>query len=859
MKSYLKVARVEALLGLLTGASALLVLRLAGQLWPRAAEMARNAFTIHLSALVAAVPHFWLLAALIAVSLLLKSWSWIVSLLRRMTRSWFAGLVTGIFPLWALLSFVLLVRVDHWRSWHLLAFAGLGVLPALVQGVIVRIRSARTIDPTIRIPDPISIPEEPMQSGEIEFDLPVTAWSQDYLNRGPFVASLAEAILKDGAPVIAVTGKLGDGKSSALNLLGVSLRERGDVIVVSFSSWLPGDEQTLVLSLFETIAEHARSQYWVPGLTGELRKFARMLLGTVPKFGETLRTLLEEPSQTSQLRALKRLLAKLPVRIVVLIDEIDRMDSKEVHALLKAIRGVVDLPNLTYVCAFYRKSLIRLIGEQDSAYGRLYVEKFFPVQFLVPPADRELLGKFFDQKMDGLSERFGLFPTQQDRKVFDEAVLPIWHTCMKSYLGNFRRMILFFNAFEVSLKQVSKEVNPFDMMILQLVKMMSEETYEFIYENPAVFYDPGWRIALWMERLSVNDEEERVIRKGRLDGLFNSLEASDRERIKELLKAVFPSVGQYARGDRQGLQARSPERADRERRIYHPDYFPRYFIHQVPLGAFGIAALNRFIEDMNSKADAEQAAGLLKRTLVQLADNPWKRWSFLDALAAEADRIGLIQSERIPVCIAEISDSLENDVLGLGEWGRARALLFAVAKRFAGTSKLQDVLVEAIRQAKSDSFAADLLRFCTTMREKNKIVADWTGVDEAALRAAFCERMRIKYTPSANRGFSYIGPDLSAFYLWVTVDDDLGKAQEVAFFRERFARDTAERARFLGWVLPMNAVYEGDPLDAVEKLFPVGDLFESVRPVPEDVWPEAHRASVRRFVELVEIRRQGQP
>ena len=57
---------------------------------------------------------------------------------------------------------------------------------------------------------------------------------------------------------------------------------------------------------------------------------------------------MDEISQTEQLSSLKALLERLPVKIVVLVGEVNRMDAEELHLLLKAIRGVVDLPNITY-------------------------------------------------------------------------------------------------------------------------------------------------------------------------------------------------------------------------------------------------------------------------------------------------------------------------------------------------------------------------------------------------------------------------------------------------------------------------------------------------------------------------------
>src|SRR5208282_2961421 len=192
---------------------------------------------------------------------------------------------------------------------------------------------------------------------------------------------------------------------------------------------------------------------------------------------------LDEPSQVEQLSSLKDVWGQLPVRVVVLVDEVDRMDKAELYLLLKAVRGVVDLPNISYVCAFDKNAITRLIVERDPFYGQLYLEKFFPIQLPLPRTDQELLGTLFDQRLDAICKKFHLLQTEEEKKALNEALLEIWHSSIKRCLYNFRRMALFFNALQMSLQPVAAEVNLFDMMILQLVKMVSEETYPFIYDN----------------------------------------------------------------------------------------------------------------------------------------------------------------------------------------------------------------------------------------------------------------------------------------------------------------------------------------------------------------------------------------
>jgi hypothetical protein len=841
------------LCGLLFGTTAALGIRVvAGLIGTTARLFVRSHIPTLLLVAVARISHFWLFIVAVAVSFLLLAAPKISSFAPRLYRSWIAGLITGVVPVWFLIGFFLFLRIEHFGGWGLRVLVTGGFLLA-AAGYVFRRRTANAANVPLTIPEPATIGDY-FASRDITFDLPIHDWTEDRLSRAPFVRSVADLILKDKAPVIAIVGSFGEGKTSVLNLIDATLAPRNDLIVVKFSSWLPGDERTLASSLFATIAEGAKSRYVIPGLTKELTRFARLLAGTVPKFGETLKRFLEEPSQVEQLSGLKGILGQLPVRIVVLVDEVDRMDKAELHLLLKAVRGVVDLPNITYVCAFDKKAITRLVAENDFLYGQLYLEKFFPIQLALPRTDQELLGSLFDQRLESICQNFQLLQTEQEKKALNEALLKVWHSSIKRCLSNFRRMTLFFNALQMSLEPVAAEVNLFDMIILQLVKMISEETYQFIYDNGPLFYYPRWRITLWLEQLHVDDKKEGVIRSERLKAYFSSLPPAPKELLTKLLSAIFPTVDYAIRGERFSMRVQSEDTAERDKRIFHPDYFPRYFIHQVPSGMFGRAEMTELITKLNAEPDVQRVAVIFRETVNKLQSNPWKRYGLFDTFVAEAGRLAESQSEGVISGIAAISDSFEGDLFGISEWGRARALLFAAAQRFEGTPKLQEILIKAIQRCSSNAFAADILGFSTSARQQNNIISHWQGVDESALKTTFSERMRAKYYVGSEGEFPYRRDDLRPFFIWVNASED-EKRQEVAFFRDRFQRHPVELGKFLGWALPKTTVvYEGDPLLTLERLFPVDELFEALRNTEADRRNEQERESVEWFMELMQQR-----
>lgn len=74
----------------------------------------------------------------------------------------------------------------------------------------------------------------------------------DLLDRGEMIESVVSTILLQPPPIVAVTGRYGDGKTSFLNLAIGEINRSTEIevpIIVRFSPWLAADSNALVLSL----------------------------------------------------------------------------------------------------------------------------------------------------------------------------------------------------------------------------------------------------------------------------------------------------------------------------------------------------------------------------------------------------------------------------------------------------------------------------------------------------------------------------------------------------------------------------------------------------------------------------------
>src|SRR5438046_8801180 len=83
----------------------------------------------------------------------------------------------------------------------------------------------------------------------------------------------------------------------------------------------------------------------------------------------------------------------LPRRVIVLLDELDRMEKQELITLLKVIRGVSHLPNLSFVCAGDFKTIVGTVKGDFNEENTAYFEKFFFDVIEIPPLDAAAMKK----------------------------------------------------------------------------------------------------------------------------------------------------------------------------------------------------------------------------------------------------------------------------------------------------------------------------------------------------------------------------------------------------------------------------------------------------------------------------------
>ena len=510
---------------------------------------------------------------------------------------------------------------------------------------------------------------------QLNNDGPLLDPDKDRLHRRPFAEHLAQSIRfiepSEGF-VFALTGSWGSGKTSVLNFTEKFLedqdREENDpVVIVHFNAWwLSGSDKLLqdFFTQFRLAIDQKRT-----GLTGDLSSLSASLtrysaalepLPYIGRFAAVVHRLgklkAAREADINRLRqTINEELSKFTGRIVVVIDDLDRLRPDEIRLIFRLVKAVANFPRTIYLLAYDEPVVIRAVGDNDPQAGREYLDKIVQLPLALPAPDRSSLGELFSQGLEEIlaDTRENLLNQAELNSLYWEAVADLLTTP--------RRIIRFLNLLRATYPLVQGEVNAVDFIGIQALRQFAPTVYAFIANNKATFCR-GLTAGPIPDEKTQNELKylENVL-KSALESDWGKDHAVVENAIRDILVKLFPSYGR-AFGD----SASRPFYRDHLREkcsVCSDEVFDRYFFLGVTPGALSEA---EFHATMSLLSDAESFGNKLKEFASKTPANGINRArAFLDRLKnAEQEIIQKDHIEPFLRAMYSVGDELVSEARG---------------------------------------------------------------------------------------------------------------------------------------------------------------------------------------------------
>ncbi|MFP1691216.1 KAP family P-loop NTPase fold protein [Gardnerella vaginalis] len=362
-------------------------------------------------------------------------------------------------------------------------------------------------------------------------DKPIEKADEDLLGRSDFAKQFGKSICeydsKDGL-VIGLYGKWGSGKTSIINMaiseipvveaqkienekwyprvykrikkIFTSQKTEEDQnhnpIIIRFSPWNYSDKNNLISLFFHELKNKlgvtkgeenkgkigkAISQY------SDIIDILLFIPVVGPAIAPILKTtfkaagakLMETPSLNDAKEKLCEALEDFNHKIIVFIDDIDRLTTPQIKDIFQLVKQVGDFPNIIYVLTMDREIVCNALSEYHNIDGDDYLKKIVQVSFEVPEIDRSLLPEILKGRLNKVIHKNDCEEEFENNNYFEKVL----EYCVNPYIKNIRDINRLLNAFQFKYGVLWKETSFVDLLAITAIEIFEPKLYEWIIDN----------------------------------------------------------------------------------------------------------------------------------------------------------------------------------------------------------------------------------------------------------------------------------------------------------------------------------------------------------------------------------------
>jgi KAP family P-loop domain len=248
-------------------------------------------------------------------------------------------------------------------------------------------------------------------------DRPISTVGEDSLGRRRFAKAIGDLILS--APTketlrIGIYGGWGEGKTSVLRLIETALRAKGHP-VVWITPWATASREALVADLVKKLASElgislsVSARQWARPLkalasgSGKVAELDPRLKAAESLLGDGIRSVLSKATKQQVEIVFEQIRKKLGDRkLVVMVDDLDRLRPERVPEILLLLREALDQPNYFYLLALdpvvVTKGLAALHAGWDTSAD--FLEKIVELPRQLPAPTDEEVRAFIHEQID---------------------------------------------------------------------------------------------------------------------------------------------------------------------------------------------------------------------------------------------------------------------------------------------------------------------------------------------------------------------------------------------------------------------------------------------------------------------------
>lgn len=427
-------------------------------------------------------------------------------------------------------------------------------------------------------------------------DNPISKSEEDLFNFKHYADKVQKLIQLNSSNLDAITigihGKWGEGKTSFLNLIKNKIEhfekdENGkEYLEFNFNPWRYSSEEEMLFDFFDALSKKfyvkqntnlQEAGKWITKYSKYLKAIKISSTVGIPKtfdgkvsfdISEIFESLGKDLSgKELTLEALKvkvnEAIIKANFKVIVFVDDLDRLDKDEIYTILKLIKLNADFANFIFIINLDSEQVSKAIGKrygEQKDDGKQFLEKIINIPIYLPKIEREDLRYFFELKLKKILNNFPFLTEENNSQLLRDISSDISIVNFNSP----REIIKILNSFFTTGFTIGEEINLEDLFWLEFIKIRNENCYNFLkqYEQNMIFSDDNFIIDFKEPTLKNKYEYREKILE----------EFSD---VKSVLERLFPKTEGF------GVHRVDPSIYIKNLKINSIEHYDKYFSYHI--------------------------------------------------------------------------------------------------------------------------------------------------------------------------------------------------------------------------------------------------------------------------------------
>ncbi|MBU3661130.1 MAG: hypothetical protein FGM14_14750, partial [Flavobacteriales bacterium] len=365
---------------------------------------------------------------------------------------------------------------------------------------------------------------------------------------------------------IGLIGSWGSGKSSFLKKVEKTVKEhknykKKEIIFIDFPPFLNHNEEQVIHEFFV-------------GLSNELSFFSSEISPLLNSYSEKLsnavkdknvfsffkpNTINYQSKSASELyKEIDEVIKKLGKKIIVSIDDLDRLNEKEILQVLKLIRNTSNFSNVVFIVAIDKEYIVETLSTIPNNLESNYLDKFLQLEIRFYSQEKQFLSKSFAKSIKGFN------CNEQQKNILDDITKVISENedIIGLFLKNHRDLKRFRNQIVSELDFLIKNIsnlNLLDFIAILLIEQKSNAFYNILLFKWQLVFDLTWAHQnnngfIPIDELHQDEsfESKKFNKLSLKENFFEKLKENclykpsetHKENILKLLKLIFDSENQ---------------------------------------------------------------------------------------------------------------------------------------------------------------------------------------------------------------------------------------------------------------------------------------------------------------------------